>query len=142
MKSLCISGLFTCLVTFAACEKAEELPPEWKLTGEYQLADLVVVNSGEGVPLKQEDLNVLNNLVYLYENGTFSMADQENRETIKGFWNRKDDILVFHPENERDFFLRVLQHEGSKLELEQRFESGKGLATGAIYYEFIKKYKQ
>lgn len=139
MKSLCISGLFTCLLAFAACEKAEELPPERKLAGEYQLADLVVVNSGNGVPQKQENLNVLINLVYLYENGTFSMADQENRETINGFWNQKDDFLVFHQENEGDFFLRISQHEGNKLELDQRFESRNGLAAGSVFYEYIKK---
>ncbi|MFK5981517.1 MAG: hypothetical protein QM499_01285 [Flavobacteriaceae bacterium] len=110
-----------------------------KLFGEFELLDLMIVNSQNGSPQKEENLTILGNELVLKDNGSFISATEMNEDVQQGIWQSKNDKLILMFENGMEFNFKILEIKDDAIELKQEFEAKENYSNGNIYYTFIKE---
>ncbi|MDL5512939.1 hypothetical protein QSE00_14020 [Arenibacter sp. M-2] len=110
-----------------------------KLFGEFELLDLMIVNSQNGSPQKEGNLIILGNELVLKDNDSFISVTEMNEDVQQGIWQSKNDKLILMFENGMEFNFKILEIKDDAIELEQEFEAKENYSSGNIYYTFIKE---
>lgn len=133
------------LTVLVSCSKNDDVSIDTvsnndaKLFGEFELLDLMIVNSENGSPQKKENLIILGNELALKDDGSFISATEMNEDVQQGIWQLKADKLILMFENGIEFNFKILEIKDDAIELEQEFEAKKNYSSGNIYYTFIKQ---
>lgn len=133
------------LTVLVSCSKNDDVSIDTvsnndaKLFGEFELLDLMIVNSQNGSPIKKENLIILGNELALKDDGSFISGTEMNEDVQQGIWQSKADKLILMFENGIEFNFKILEIKDDGIELEQEFEAKKNYSSGNIYYTFIKQ---
>lgn len=133
------------LTVLVSCSKNDDVSidavsnNDAKLFGEFELLDLMIVNSQNGSPQKEENLIILGNELALKDDGSFISATEMNEDVQQGIWQSKNDKLILMFENGIEFNFKILEIKDDAIELEQEFETKENYSSGNIYYTFIKE---
>lgn len=138
-------SILLALTIMVSCNKNDDvsidavLTNDAKLFGEFELLDLMIVNSQNGSPQKEENLIFLGNELVLKDDGSFISATEMNKDVQQGFWQSKSDKLILMFDNGMEFNFKILKIKDDAIELEQEFEAKENYSSGNIYYTFIKE---
>jgi hypothetical protein len=124
------------LLTLGSCRKSDKMvvagPSE--LAGDWKLSDLVLVNAGDKIPRKLEELPGLDDLRFIMApDGRLSAGKKE-----KGSWKATKDSILFRFDGEEQLHLKVARLEPAFMVLEYAFIAKDGSHGGTIYYAFAK----
>lgn len=119
------------LTVLVSCSKNDDVSIDTvsnngaKLFGEFELLDLMIVNSQNGSPIKKENLIILGNELALKDDGSFISGTEMNEDVQQGIWQSKADKLILMFENGIEFNFKILEIKDDAIELEQEFEAKK-----------------
>ena len=150
MKKLCfifnskkpfiyLIGLLIMSSFYLACGKQElNSGHDQRLIGEFELLDLMIVNSENGKPQKEQNLHVLGNQLILNRNGSLSSFNDLTSKLQIGTWTLNSGKMILTLEDSPEIELNLIKLGEDQMELEQHFEANGNLAEGNISYTFEK----
>ncbi|RYY11018.1 MAG: hypothetical protein EOO04_35955 [Chitinophagaceae bacterium] len=134
VSKVCTFSMLAVLI-LGSCAKGDRasLPATPAITGDWQLSDLVIVNSIGDRPKQFKEVPHLDDLrLVISPDGRIT-----DGKLATGTWNIAKDRLLIKFSGEEDLAMKVSVADNQLMLLEQEFEEADG-SGGTLYYAFAK----